>query len=170
MKINCKTCSQEFNRSPSEIKKSLNHFCSKSCSATFNNTFTKIKEVKLCLNCTEPLKNRANQYCDVKCQHNKQRSDYIQRWKDGKEHGVSGKSTSSIIKNYMLEKSNYKCSICNWSEINPYTKTLPLELEHIDGDYTNNREENLSILCPNCHALTKTYRGANVGNSTRTFK
>ncbi|MEN3332591.1 MAG: hypothetical protein V7641_1956 [Blastocatellia bacterium] len=36
---------------------------------------------------------------------------------------------------------------------------IPLELDHINGDPTDNRIENLRILCPNCHALTETYRG-----------
>lgn len=36
---------------------------------------------------------------------------------------------------------------------------IPLELDHINGDSTDNRIENLRILCPNCHALTDTYRG-----------
>ena len=34
----------------------------------------------------------------------------------------------------------------------------------VDGNYTNNKEENLTLLCPNCHSLTKTYKGANKGN------
>jgi hypothetical protein len=40
---------------------------------------------------------------------------------------------------------------------------IPLELDHIDGDRTNNDPANLRLLCPNCHALTPTYRGRNIG-------
>jgi 5-methylcytosine-specific restriction endonuclease McrA len=40
---------------------------------------------------------------------------------------------------------------------------IPLELDHIDGDRRNNRDENLRLLCPNCHALTPTYRGRDIG-------
>ncbi|MFH8784861.1 HNH endonuclease signature motif containing protein [Streptomyces roseoverticillatus] len=36
---------------------------------------------------------------------------------------------------------------------------LPLEVDHIDGDWRNNRIENLRLLCPNCHSTTDTYRG-----------
>jgi predicted HNH restriction endonuclease len=36
---------------------------------------------------------------------------------------------------------------------------IPLELDRINGDRTDNRKENLRLLCPNCHALTETYRG-----------
>ena len=42
---------------------------------------------------------------------------------------------------------------------------IPLELDHIDGDRTNNALGNLRLLCPNCHAQTATYRGRNVGRA-----
>ena len=38
---------------------------------------------------------------------------------------------------------------------------IPLELDHKDGDSQNNCITNLRLLCPNCHALTPTYRGKN---------
>ena len=60
-----------------------------------------------------------------------------------------------------MPKYNNKCSRCGWGEINPYTNNIPLEVEHIDGNFMNNNEENLTLLCPNCHSLTSTYKGAN---------
>ena len=38
---------------------------------------------------------------------------------------------------------------------------ITLEIHHIDGDRHNNTINNLTYLCPNCHALTETYRGRN---------
>lgn len=38
---------------------------------------------------------------------------------------------------------------------------IPLELDHVNGNNRDNRIENLRVLCPNCHALTPTWRGRN---------
>ena len=39
---------------------------------------------------------------------------------------------------------------------------IALELEHVDGDNTNNDLSNLKFLCPNCHSMTPTWRGRNI--------
>lgn len=45
------------------------------------------------------------------------------------------------------------CKISTWCE-----RPITLELNHVDGEHTNHRLENLQILCPNCHSQTDTYR------------
>lgn len=40
-------------------------------------------------------------------------------------------------------------------------KELILDLDHINGDNTDNRLENLRFLCPNCHSQTETYKSKN---------
>ncbi|MFH9133225.1 HNH endonuclease signature motif containing protein [Streptomyces sp. NPDC017524] len=38
-------------------------------------------------------------------------------------------------------------------------RPLPLEVDHINGRWSDNRLENVRFLCPNCHAATDNYRG-----------
>ena len=54
------------------------------------------------------------------------------------------------------------CEFCGQTEWlgNP----IPLELHHVNGNNKDNRLENLLLLCPNCHALTDSYRGKNKGH------
>ena len=88
--------------------------------------------------------------------------NFINRWKQGLETGMRGTTAiSRHIRRYLFEKFENSCSICEWSEINPYTGLIPLEVEHVDGNYTNNKEDNLVLLCPNCHSQTSTWRGRN---------
>ena len=58
-----------------------------------------------------------------------------------------------IIKHNLIE---YKCSECSqppwWNN-----KPLVLQLEHIDGDPTNNELTNLTFLCGHCHSQTATW-------------
>ena len=114
-----------------------------------------------CLNCGRKI-SRKKKFCNNKCQKEYQYLTYIKKWKNNEVNGLRGAyQTSLYIKDYLYKKYNNKCARCGWNEINPYTGNIPLEIEHIDGNYLNNKEENLILLCPNCHSLTSTYKGAN---------
>ena len=49
------------------------------------------------------------------------------------------------------------CEYCGLSEW--MGRPIPLEIHHVNGNNTDNRIENLQLICPNCHALTNYYRG-----------
>jgi hypothetical protein len=51
-----------------------------------------------------------------------------------------------------------QCAMCDTgAEWNG--RPLRLEVDHLSGEWWDNRPENLRLLCPNCHAVTDTYRG-----------
>jgi hypothetical protein len=56
---------------------------------------------------------------------------------------------------------DHECATCGGTSWQG--RAIPLELEHKNGNRNDNRLENLELLCPNCHALTPTYRGRNIG-------
>lgn len=124
--------------------------------------------IKVCLNCGKELKDSRKKYCDNKCQSDYQYKEWIYRWKLGLESGLKGEyGISNHLKRYIFEKFDNKCCKCGWGEVNPYSQTIPLEIDHIDGDFRNNTEDNLRLLCPNCHSLTATYKGANKGQGRK---
>lgn len=55
--------------------------------------------------------------------------------------------------------STYDCLLATTIAWN--NKPLTLDLDHINGDNTDNRLANLRFLCPNCHSQTETYKGLN---------
>lgn len=75
-----------------------------------------------------------------------------------REHVTSSEMRKKLIAEGYKDHRCEGCGHTQWEG-----QPIPLELDHIDGDRTNNRLENLRLLCPNCHALTPTYRGRNIG-------
>lgn len=133
---------------------------------TFNKgkTFIEYKKSK-CKNCNNEIikyPERNNEYCSHECHNEYGHHQYIIRWKNGEENGIVGEfSTSKHIKRYFFEKYNNKCQKCDWGEKNEYSNKIPLQLHHIDGNCLNNNEENLQLLCPNCHSLTNNFGSRN---------
>lgn len=63
-----------------------------------------------------------------------------------------------LFKAGLLHNKCYECGqLPFWNN-----KPLVLQLDHINGVNTDNRIENLQILCGHCHSQTKTFSGRNI--------
>jgi hypothetical protein len=138
-------------------------FCSKSCAAKYNNVrYPKRSRMKICKLCKEKIAS-SRTYCDF-CWSPKARSKFnLNQWINGNWRGGSDLGLSEIIRDYLLEKANYCCSKCGFNTPHPDDNRSILEINHIDGNGLNHSADNLEVICPNCHALTSTYRGRNIG-------
>lgn len=151
----CLTCGELI-----PYEKRVNRFCDKSCSASYNNRgiVRVFKKKDSFCECGNP-KNRRNKYCDT-C---------IEKRVFNKHASLEQAKDDRSRKRILLEQREHRCAICGLSEWR--AQPIALELDHVDGNADNNTEENLRLICPNCHAQTATYKGANAGaGSTRQAK
>jgi hypothetical protein len=146
---NCLTCGEKIS-----YEKRRNKFCSHSCAAKHNNlgVTRHIKHSKFC-SCGKPKKLQ-NKYCQ-ECADN---MVYI------KVYDLANANSDRIRRRVLLQQRGHQCEVCGFSEW--MGKPIAIELDHIDGDADNNTEENLRLICPNCHAQTESYKGANAGKGS----
>jgi hypothetical protein len=156
---NCKNCGTET-KNPK--------FCSSSCAASFNNKGVRRhgNAAGVCMNCGGDKSNHRSKFCSNDCFQEYRKNDFITKWLNGDNDGcgAEGGLMSRRIRTYLMEQQNNSCIKCGWSEVNKTTGKVPLEINHIDGDWRNNSRENLELICPNCHALTPTHKALNRGN------
>ncbi len=118
----------------------------------------------LCKNCGKEntwKRSTTNTYCNNTCQQQFQRQAVITR-------GINGeniKAERSTLRSYLQDQNGYRCSICNITDWN--TKPITLQVDHIDGDASNNTFINLRLLCPNCHSQQDTWGAKNKGNGRK---
>jgi 5-methylcytosine-specific restriction endonuclease McrA len=142
-------------------------FCSRSCSAIYNNSlgiYNRRKPEGRCKECGKSISS-SRRYCsEHKFNYKNNNYQKVKKWYLNEWRGGSDLGLSKIIRDHLLELNNYKCQRCGFNTLHPDDNKTILEINHIDGNGLNHSPDNLEVLCPNCHALTSTYRARNLGN------
>jgi len=150
----CKECSSVL-----DYENRKKTFCSHTCSATHNNKKrTKLVEWE-CLGCKKKHSSppyKVKKYCNHTCQHIVTKAESFEKLKSGSI------SDRGMIRSIFKREFGNQCFECGLSEWRGFS--MPLEVDHVDGNAGNNNFNNLRLLCPNCHSITDTWKGKNKGN------
>ena len=155
-----KICENEDCRKEFETRDNRKRFCSRSCSAHCNNRGVRRhgREAGNCLNCGEKLSSSRKIYCNSDCQMEYLSRVSIEKWGKGEWNGSMKDGTiSSTIRKKVIDDAGNRCQKCGWNVVNDFTGVIPLQVHHKDGNFKNNKRQNLEVLCPNCHSLTENF-------------
>ncbi len=142
----CKHCGNQLS-----YEKRSNVFCDSSCSASYTNA-QRAKPLA-CAVCEQSTRAR-NKHCDSCLEQYGPGLNKLQRSEDARNEGT--------LRRYLLRTRDRTCQMCGLLEWNG--EPTPLEVDHADGNSDNNAEDNVRLICPNCHAQLPTSRGRNRGN------
>lgn len=120
-----------------------------------------------CLNCGKFLLNNNTQFCSNKCASEYKHKEAYEDFLNHPEKYARGNYTAKRFKCEFMKEQNNKCDICGCEPIHN-GKPLVFVLDHINGDASDNRRENLRMICPNCDSQLDTFKSKNK-HSTRTY-
>lgn len=129
-------------------------------------------QIRICENCGKTYfkyQEHRGRFCSKECFVEYYKAQQVKSWLNGEYNGDRRFRLSKAIKEYFMNLKGNVCEVCNKCYVNPYTGLSILQIHHIDGDATNNRIENLQLLCPNHHAMTENF-GSRNKNSKREYR
>lgn len=144
-------------------KASSRRFCSQECYHNYqraiNNNDGYITEniSNIVCQCGTIIKNTKSKFCSNQCFQNNKLQKKYERMKN-----ENIKIIAHSLRVVLLYARGHKCEICKRTEWENHT--IPVVIDHIDGDHNNNKVDNLRVICCNCDALLPTYKGRNKGN------
>ena len=161
MKVTCKQCNKEFDKLPNQVKKTKNHFCSRSCAAKYNNKKYPKRRVlsqKLCKDCGTRLSYGTRHGRCHSCKR-------VHTLKVFNEHTVFEKTAHKYLGSVKwnairtrarsvleLENRLKVCENCGWDKHVNVCHVKPLASFPPNTKIAEvNAPDNLKYLCPNCH-------------------
>jgi len=125
----------------------------------------KHEKAEYCIVCNSEILLYGHKYCSIKCANSIRRTNLYKDYIENNEKYCRPNYQLKSFKPIFLEEQNHECNICGMSDT-WNGKPIVFVLDHIDGDASNNKRENIRLVCPNCDSQLDTYKSKNK-NSAR---
>lgn len=149
----CKVCLQ----CGKDLTKKQKKFCSRKCLSLAH-----ANARGACAKCGAVLKPHQYKYCSNKCQMSGGWEKKLEDFESSGHFNGSKYTVSRAWKRYLKETQGVRCSVCGLTEWLGHE--IPLILDHVNGNSTDNSQGNLRLVCGNCDMQLPTYKGKNYGN------